>query len=1055
MFKYENSGIFVNKFVDYPFNITNVNGIIINNFWNEINKNIMQINDENMSKIRYIWIDAGNYCQTEIFLKELLLPNKDKYPILYLHWIDFINKDKSIYHQLSQEQIDGQYFINNADLTKICVIDHAEIINQIDQYFELCRKLHDNKCIFIFVCKKDIPEPSFWKEIVKKASRESNDDNNCYLGILRSEDNYFVVRPYTTLQCENIFRSAILKSDIKEKAILIANTLEEELRRPYYFDFLISELNSYKSPLQMPDKLDDSELILKIFDKALDGIVAHLRGHTTLQDFLDGYYNSSFVKTYDYGEHSRVPFDNYAWAYGIIYCSLNDKYGDVISTQFNYSNTENNMDFKRQLQEINERVVQIFYSEKKNKINKSFSLKDYFIKLTEFNLDASRICAFLLNKCFDKIDTETCQIVFKFLGKRYKKTLDSKKDICAFFSLGMEIGMLLPKMSDDCIGEALDYLFCSVNKEYVEPRCNNGGISVIPVTNFEFRKFVENEGYSSFYLLSSDEPLNNIATDYYKEIFDFIINALSGKNRMDSNCLARLLKGYGWDHYKQVAYLFSKKEDIDSTAIYQAIGVNYPYEISHPAKWSDVSNSNVSRPFCNPLQPVVCVNLLEARAYSNWLSSKIHKPVRILNYDPDYLSIIGDCDDDVQRKSFISHIEKQHDFINSIENESLFYGMNDIKVKEPFPVAMPNSRFLELYDFVGNVFETQDTPFTYNYAKNNEIVKKNLRKIKDVFVDYNCPGGGLQRTEANWPPEYMGQVPAFLRNQDIGFRIVIGAQNVGSRQHKIRRLGHICYLKSTVETFSNTNADNDNSSLFEHIHIDYIDDKDFEENFIRSKIFFNNEKSVVFYSLKNADDRAYAESILFIQNKHSIFAYHLINISSICDTEICHETSLKIFSRKPIISNDLSIRKKMQNYMFSDWIDMIELSEDGYVYNYIAFPINIVNGFFQITNRRIRYDIRDGQEIRRSSALDNSYMICFNINSDSQNYKKSYFESFKDKLGANSFLPDWINIVDFIKSINIPISNELDIETVMAAISTIDTADLHEQINMKRLKKRD
>lgn len=1050
MFKYKNSGIFVNEFVDYPFNITDGKSIPIKDFWEVINKNIRQINDENMSKIRYIWIDACNYCQTEIFLKKILLPNQDKYPILYLHWIDFINKDKTIYHQLSQEQIDGQYFINNANLTKICVIDHAETINQIDQYFELCKKLHDNKCIFIFVCKKELPEPSFWKEIVKRASRNSNDDNNnYYLGILRSEDNYFVVRPYTILQCENIFRSAILKDDIKNKAISISNTLEEELRKPYYFDFLISELNSYNSLSQMPNKLDDSELILKIFDKSLDGIVAHLKGHTTFRTFLDGYYNSSFVKTYNYGEHSRIPFDNYVWAYGIIYFSANEKHDDIISTQFNYSNEKNDIDYKRQLQEINERVIQICYSEKKKTINKNFILKDYFIDLINFNIEASKICAFLLNKCFDKIDIETSQTIFKSLGERYNKTLNSKEEISTFYSLGMEIGMLLPKISDKCIGEGLNYLFNFVNEKYVEPKCNDSGISVIPVTNFEFKKFVDDGGYSLFYSSNSDKPLNDIATEYYKEIFDFIINALSGNSRMDSNCLARLLKGYGWDYYKQVAYLFSKKEDINNAAIYQAIGLNYPHDILYPAKWSDSNNSNISRPFCNPLQPVVCINLFEARAYTKWLSSKIQRNVRILNYDPDYLSIIGNCDNDVQRQYFISHIKTQHDFINSIENESLFYGANDIKVKEPFPVAMPNSKFEKLYDFVGNIFETQDTPFTYKYDKSNEIINGQLKQTNDIFIDYNCPGGGLQRTEANWPPEYMGQVPAFLRNQDIGFRIVIESQSVGSRQHKSRKLDSVCYSKSTVETFSNNNIDRDNTSLFKHIHLKYIDNNDFEKNFMRSKIFFNADKSIVIYSLKNTNSKAYTEAILLVQNKHNIFAYHLVNIVSVvCDTEICDKTCLKIFSRKPTISDDMSLRKKMQNYMFSDWIDMIELTEGGNIYNYIAFPINIVNGFFQITNRRIRYDVRDGQENKGSSLLNNSYIICFN--NDSQNYKKSYYESLKDKLGANFFLPDWINIVDFIRSINIQISDELDIETVIAAISTIDTSDLHEQINLKK-----
>lgn len=1045
MFKYNNIGAFVNNSIDYPFNIINADGVFIEDFWVEINNQIGLINNEERSKIRYIWIDAGDYCQTEIFLKNLLYQHHGDYPVLYLHWIDFANKDRSIYHQLSQEQMDGKYFINNPNVIKICVIDHVETIDQIDQYLELCRKLYENKCIFIFVAKKDKPSILEWEKIVKMASRTS-DDNDCYLGILRSEKNYYIVKPYSFSQCENIFSIAIKKNDIRSKVISMVDTLGEELRRPYYFDFLINELNKYKDVTEMPDKLDDSNLILKIFSNSLDGIISHLKGFESFKEYLDGYYDSNFVNSYRYGEHSRIPFDNYAWAYGIMFCSNKNKYEDIISTQFEYSNSKKHIEFKGQLGEINERIVLLFYSDKIQLINKNFELKDYFLQMVNHSLASSKLCASVLNKCFEKIDTETCEIVFKALGKRYNKSLVSKEEICVHYLLGMEIGKLFPKVSNNCILEGLDYIFNCVNDDYVEPQCNDKGISVIPVTNFEFEKFVRNGGYASFYSMDTDKSFNEIAIDYYKDIFNFIIDALSGNNRKDSNCLARLLKGYGWNHYKQIAYLFSRREDINSATIYNSISAYYPDKILNPAKWVDERNSDVLRPFCNPLQPVICVNIYEARAYTNWLASKIKKPVRLLNYDPDYLSIIGINEKSKLRQSFRSHIEKNRDFINSVENDELFYGKNDIKVKEPSPVAMPNSKYLGIYDFVGNIFETQDTPFTYNYIKNNRAIKR-----EDVLIDYNCPGGGLQRTAANWPPEYMGQVPAFLRNQDIGFRIVIGTHDIGSQEHKSSIIEHTKYLEHTIEMFTCTNEGQ--TSVFDHIHLDYsVLNNEFEQDFLRSNVFFNKEKSAVVYMKKAVNHTFCKEAILLIQNGQDIFAYHLIGLASTFNNENCHKNNMKMLVRKPIVPKDLVSRKKKQNSSCAEWISLIELYNDSYVEFYSAYPINISNGFFQIANRNVRYQIQDGRELKKHSMLSNSYLICFNA--DSQNYKHTYYESYKEKLGADFFLPDWIDIVDFIYNICNNMSftlNALDVETVMAAITTIDTADLHEQINKKML----
>lgn len=1051
MFKYENNGKFVNDDIDYPFNIRNIEGIQISDFWEEISKLIIEVNDDKFSKVRFIWIDAGNYCQTEIFLKKLLLENHNNYSVLYLHWIDFVNEDSSIYIHLSQEQIEGKYFIDEKDKLKICVIDHAETIVKTEQYFELCTRFKDNKCIFIFVSKQDIFTSSNWKGIIEKA--KANDDyDDCNLGIIRSEHNYFVVQPYSIDQCREILSREISNDKIRDKVISIADKLGKELRRPYYFDILIKEINSYVNVSRIPANLEDSFLMVNLLsnENYLEGIIAHLSGYNDLEEYLDGYYESHFVKNFIYGVQSRIPIDNYAWAYGIVHCSQENNYNEVIHTQFVYRNDLSNIDFKGQLCEINERIVLLYYSEKKNIINEKFELNDYFLQMVRYSLDGARVCASVFNKCSEKIDKEICENIFIALAKKYNEKIESKDDIRIHYMLGMEIGMMLSTVSNSCINQGFEYLFDIVNDNYVKPRCNNKGISVIPVTNFEYEKFVADGGYDKYYVFNADKDLNEIATDYYKIIFDFIISALSGNNRKDSNCLARLLKGYGWDHYRQIAYLFSRKEDIDSAAIYKAIGINYPDQLLYPAKWSDEQNTDKRAPFCNPLQPVVCINIFEARAYSEWLASKIGKPVRVLNYDPDYLSVIGDGEESALRKSFKSHIHEKRDFINTVENDVFFYGINDIKVKEPYPVALPNSEFQQIYDFVGNVFETQDTPFTYNYTKNDEKIKRKLKKIKEVYIDYNCPGGGLQRTMANWPPEYMGQVPAFLRNQDIGFRIVIDTQKVGSKKYKSSRLEYARYAESIIETFT---RGSDSTSLLNYVHLEYADsEKIFRQDFLCSDIFLNENRQAIVYTQKDIENDVYKESILLVQEEDDIYAYHLVGITSVISNANRCKADLKMIIHKPDVPKDLASRRKMQNRSYADWIDTVELVySDDVVDSYIAYPINISNGYLQLTNRNIRKVVCEGQEYKKHSALCNSYKLCFK---DGIQGKSNYYDKFRNKLGTDFFLPDWIDIVDFIKNIclNMSTSNPLDIGTVMAAISTIDTADLHEQINKKILK---
>ena len=1055
MIKYDIHDTFVNNDVAYPFNIKDMDGVIVDNFWTVIDAMLTEIKDGD-SKDRFIWIDAEGYCQTEIFLKKLLLQHHDHICVLYLHWLDFANNGRTIYKQLALEKVDNSFFIDNKSLSKICVIDHAEAIGQREQYLELCKKFCENKCLFIFLSKKDRPDFSYWKNLIAEAS---SSDEDCYLGIARCENNYYQVSPYTCSQCADIFSSAIVDSSIRDKSISLAHSLPKELRRPFYFDLLIKELIDNGEAFEALQSFSDFDLVNRVYGAALGGAISHIIGVKTFDAYIREYYKSDFVTKYPLGDQPRIPSDNYVWASGVIRYALKSttSYEEVISTQFEYNkyvqNRYSDEQIKEQIKAINIRIITVFCSEE---INDKFVLEDYFTQMVGYSLTGAQICASVLNECFEQVAVHTIEAIFRELGRQYGRELSSEEDIRSHFLLGIEIGKLLPKINVSCVAEGLGYLFSSVRDDYVEPKCNSNGVSVIPVTNFEFEKFINDNGYATYYSFKSDTPLNDIAVSYYNDIFNFIIGALSGNNRKDSRCLAYLLKGYGWDQYKKTAYLLSKKDTISNSEIYKAIAANYPDQLSHPAKWVDCSNTDVARAFCNPLQPVVCVNIFEARAYAGWLASKIGKPVRLLMYDPDYLSIIGAADvhsAETLRRSFLSHLEEKRAFINSAENDKLFYGGDDIEIKEPSPVAMPNSKFLELYDFVGNVFETQDTPFTYNYGKNDEAIKSELKKSSEALVDYNCPGGGLQRTAANWPPEYMGQVPAFLRNQDIGFRIAIGDSLAGSQKHKNRALERIRYSDGTIETYIER-GQRDRTGILDNILLKWANSQEvFEDYFLRSNVFSCEEKHVIVFTRQNVEGNSYTESILLMLLGEDVFAYHLTGIAS-TKNDGKHGASLRMVMRDPIIHKDLASRRKYKNLVCAKWVDYITITDSNHIDTCVAYPLNISNGCFQIVDKKILRSISDGLERKTTSSLVGSYEIGFCP--DSQDFKNSYYDKLKRAIGPDFFLPDWIDIVGFMNYIaaDMPKTDELDIEMVMAAITTVDTSDLHEQINKKILSEK-
>lgn len=1057
MFQYDISDKFLNNDIEYYFNITDIDNNPIEDFWDEIEHVGDLLASDKNNKVRFMWIEAEGYCQSEVFLRKIL-QNKNDYPVLYLHWIDCFEKYgdniNPITVEINQVHKDGVYFADSSSM-KICVIDHAEKIGRLEHYTNLCKSFNDKSCIFIFLSKRRGKITSeVWKRILTRAKN----DNENNLGIIRSEKNFYKVERYDVEICKNLINSSIMNEDVKRKSLEIINTLNKELRRVYYFDLFLSYLKKLPNEAAVPNSFNDTSLLQSIYEEAFDGIISHVKGAPTLAKYITEYYKSDFVKYNTLDKQKREPIDDCAWAYGIIKYAYNDEkdsyYSKTIKYLFDFHKKGKNVASPDQIRNITNRIVNMITNA--DNVNEYiFSLEAFLINLSFHNIQGSLICAIVINESLEKIETNIIEKLFLLLCDRYKQNVTVKEEIHLVCLLGMEIGKLLSVVSNETVTKGLDCFFRQVKDGYVCPRCNEYGISVIPVTNFEFSKFVKDNGYQNYYDIV-DKPLNNIAVNYYKEIFDFIINALNGHSQKNSKFLANILKGYDWLQYKQIAYLYVQKNIIDIEDIYKSIQeINYPHPIRYPAKWADEDNSKNEHPFCNPLQPVVCINLFEARAYAKWLSEKIDVPVRIVKYDPDYISIIGSIESEEENKQrvlFKNHLVENENFINTVENRKWFYGSDDIEIREPSPVSIPNSRFSNLYDFLGNVFETQDTKFNYKYNTSitNEAIQF-FEKREEVLVDYNCACGGLQRTKANLPPEYMGQVPAFLRNQDIGFRIVIdGREEKGIlKEHLTNK--KICYSERENIVFNKCLKEDVKNRLLNNIRIEFLDEL-CGNQILKSDVYSCDEKSLVLFSASNEENCSAKDLIMVVSDEKSIFIYQLSYVSTI---KSFNDATISMTICYPEIPTEMALRKKYKNQDLSYWIDFVKIYENGKEVTYLVHKVDIANSYFTLPKRKSRRALIDGIERKVDTLIWGKCKISFL--EDKMAFKTSFFDELQGQLGTNFFLPDWINVVDYINYISssISVTEKLDVETIMTAITTIDTSDLHEKINEQKIYKID
>ena len=981
MIKYDISENFLTPDVCYPFNIFDVDDNRIQDFWEVIESTARFIANDKTNKVRFIWIEAEGYCQTEVFLKRILIKHSDVYPVLYLHWIDYVEScSKEDSNPLSTEikkiVVNQQYF-SDVSGTKICVIDHAEEITKLEHLTNLCETFKNSSFIFIFISKRgNENEIDYWNRILLCASNDNDDDKNT--GIIRSKDNFFRVKRYSIDDCKQIIQNThIFDEKKKKKCCSIVDELNVDLRRAYYFDLFLTYILKISKKSEDLVSLNHTALLESIYLSAIQGVVRHLRGHSTLEEYIRGYYASDFVKNNQLDFQRRVPIDSYAWAYGIVEYApkrnIESYYREAIT--YLIDSCGKTIESFNQIFDIISHVVNFCKEKNSIKKNKYFSLTDCLIKFSNTSCQGALVVTTVLNRMLNKFDREALLNIFYSICEMYLRPLSDEEQIYLTVSLGYEIGKLIPHLPNEAIEKGLGCFFKTVKDDYVCPACNSNGISAVSVTNYEFAKFVMDGGYHKYYEKIANFSLKEVAAKYYQEIIDFIFSAMSGDNVSDSQSLMKLLKGYDWFQLRKLAILFSNRQVITADKIKALIqDNNYPHPLCYPAKWGDSSNSNPEKPFCNPLEPVVCVNYFEAIAYAQWLSDKIGKPVRLVKYDPDYISLIGSDKNPQQRSAFLNHVKQNQNYINTVENGKWCYGDDNIAVREPTPMSLANSYFGGIYDFLGNVFETQETMYQYNYdVKVSEETLNFFESKESCLIDYNCPCGGLQRTKANLPPVYMGQVPAFLRNQDIGFRIVIDGKDEIGDPYKKKRKEEMTYGESVKCLLSTTHKQNDFPNLLYGMSIIYNDEVN--RTLYKAYDFYDETYRAALYSNDNSSDDTY-EYIMLLQNNNDIFAYRLSRISRI--TENHNSKELFISMKYPIVSPDFIQRKRYSNKSLAGWIDFLQLYSEKSVETFLAYPLNISSSYFVIDKCMIRRNVIDGVEIEDVSSLVGSYKLSFN-----------------------------------------------------------------------------
>ena len=249
----------------------------------------------------------------------------------------------------------------------------------------------------------------------------------------------------------------------------------------------------------------------------------------------------------------------------------------------------------------------------------------------------------------------------------------------------------------------------------------------------------------------------------------------------------------------------------------------------------------------------------------------------------------------------------------------------------------------------------------------------------------------------------MGQVPAFLRNQDIGFRIVIGGKDKIGINSDNQLHNKIEYYENQKTIFHKINTKKIDKMVFGNISVNYIDKLNHSviDVLNRTLVYGNEQKSIAIYSTGNNQNKLYDESIMLIHDEKSenIYAYHLLLVSSVKTYNA--DQNIQLIFKHPKIPSKLALRKNYENQSLADWIDVLEINKELISETYSVYPLNITNSYFDILPRKLRKSVVNGTERKKNSSISGLYKISFCNNK--LEFRNSFFNDLKFKLGTDFF----------------------------------------------------
>lgn len=283
----------------------------------------------------------------------------------------------------------------------------------------------------------------------------------------------------------------------------------------------------------------------------------------------------------------------------------------------------------------------------------------------------------------------------------------------------------------------------NLKSDYIEPNLTTVAmldglkISIYPVTNLEFKKFIDDRGYKNEIYWS--EAINDNWFNYdiiQQKMFEFWSNIRYRFNN-NENALIDFCREQAVD-IEQCACLawFLSVSDSDLMALLRDLYREEKY--LQPLLWNDPR-------YNNPSQPVVGVSYYEVKAYCHWLSDKTGKKFRLLHQE---------------EWEVISRAEK-YKYVFDGDVSNINCNTIESKINEILPVGVlfKNRTPEGIFDLNGNIFEWTDT-----------IYRDHTDPLQRQYI---VKGGSWIQGKERATSKYVGRAKTWCRNLDVGFRVCL------------------------------------------------------------------------------------------------------------------------------------------------------------------------------------------------------------------------------------------------------------------------------------------